>query len=467
MSLPRALRQHAAVPIARNRGVTLVIAMAVILIIASLLLVFARQMQTEALASRNHVEAVQARWIARGVVRAIVADLSQSIEIGERPQLTLIDEDAGVLGGGVYWILQPGDDSTSAQSFGLVREAGKLNLNTALADTLLPLPTMTAEIAAAIVDWRDSDSDLSENGAESAYYLAQPARYNAKNDAFETVDELLLVRGVDRQVLDGEDVNRNGVLDASENDADLSYPADDGDGRLERGLRRYVTVYSSEQTVTMDGLPQVNVNQAPLEEIQAALRQALQQQRADALAVQFVAARPMRNLLEGYLRAGVTEAEAQAIADRLTTFAGDTQVGLVDVTAAPAVVLDALPGLEQGDGDKLVAARAALADQPHALMWMVDAIGRDKAVAAADYLTTRNFQFSADIVAVSPGGRAFCRLYVVIDAARAGDADGLRVVYAQDLTALGWPLQPQILDAMRQGMAAQEVAATFGAKAGS
>ena len=441
----------------RQRGVTLVVAMAVILIIASLLLVFARQMQTEAQASRNHVEASQARWIARGVVQAILADLNASVEAGERPTLTLIEEDAGVLGGGAYWIIKPNNDSTSEQSFGLVREAGKLNLNTASVDMLLPLPQMTDEIAAAIVDWRDSDSDITENGAESSYYLAQSGRYNAKNDAFETVDELLLVRDVDSEVL-------NGVLDASENDAGESYPPDNGDGRLELGVRRYVTVYSNEPTVRVDGSPQVDVNQAPVEEIQDALREALEQARADALATQLLAARPMRNLLEGYLRAGVTEEEAQAIGDRLTTLTGESQVGLVDATAAPATVLDALPGLEVGDGDKLVAARAALADEPHSLLWMVDAIGEQKAVAAADLLTTRNFQFSADIVAVSPGGRAFCRLYVVIDVV---PDDGPRVVYAQDLTALGWPLDGQILTQLRQGTPAEDVAEAFGAKTGS
>ena len=42
------------------------------------------------------------------------------------------------------------------------------------------------------------------------------------------------------------DANRNGLLDANENDADAAAPGDNRDGKLDRGLAPFVTVYSQE-----------------------------------------------------------------------------------------------------------------------------------------------------------------------------------------------------------------------------
>ena len=108
--------------------------------------------------------------------------------------------------------------------FGLVDEASKLNLNTATADMLAMLPGMTVEFAAAIVDWRDNDSTPSENGAEDEVYQRLDPPRRCKNGPFESIDELRLVYGATPELLHGEDANRNGILDANENDGDVSLP---------------------------------------------------------------------------------------------------------------------------------------------------------------------------------------------------------------------------------------------------
>ena len=77
---------------------------------------------------------------------------------------------------------------------------------------------MTDEIAAAIIDWIDQD-DNTESGAETDYYATLDPPYAAKNGPFDTIEELLLVKGVTPEILYGEDANRNGVLDPNENDA--------------------------------------------------------------------------------------------------------------------------------------------------------------------------------------------------------------------------------------------------------
>jgi general secretion pathway protein K len=45
-------------------------------------------------------------------------------------------------------------------------------------------------IADAVVDWLDVDDTPRAGGAESAYYLSLPYAYRAKNDLFDTLDEL-------------------------------------------------------------------------------------------------------------------------------------------------------------------------------------------------------------------------------------------------------------------------------------
>src|SRR5690606_37035843 len=124
----------------------------------------------------------------------------------------------------------------------------------------LPLPGMTPEIAAAIVDWRDEDSEVEPGGAESETYSLKNPPYECKNGPFETVEELRLVHGVTWELLYGEDVNRNGVLDANENDGDRSYPPDNGDGVLQFGLLEYVTVYSRIPNTGESGQPRINVS---------------------------------------------------------------------------------------------------------------------------------------------------------------------------------------------------------------
>ena len=57
-----------------------------------------------------------------------------------------------------------------------------------------------ASLADAFVDWLDNDETPRVGGAESNYYLSLPRPYKAKNDLFDTVEEILLVRGVTHEI---------------------------------------------------------------------------------------------------------------------------------------------------------------------------------------------------------------------------------------------------------------------------
>ncbi len=61
---------------------------------------------------------------------------------------------------------------------------------------LLTVLEIDPSLADAVVDWLDVDDTSRVGGAESSYYLSLPYPYQAKNDLFDTLDELRLVRGM-------------------------------------------------------------------------------------------------------------------------------------------------------------------------------------------------------------------------------------------------------------------------------
>ncbi|MBA4030125.1 MAG: hypothetical protein C0478_04415 [Planctomyces sp.] len=163
----------------------------------------------------------------------------------------------------------PQDVALYGVRYGVVDESGKLNLNRLpalkltdeeLSALLMSVPNMTEEIAAAIRDWIDTDEETLPNGAESDYYETLAPPYTAKNGPLESLDELLLVRGVTPQLLYGEDANRNGLLDVSEADGDSSLPFDNGDTLLDQGWSAYFTVHSREKNKRPDGTAKIYLN---------------------------------------------------------------------------------------------------------------------------------------------------------------------------------------------------------------
>ena len=172
---------------------------------------------------------------------------------------------------------------TFEQRFGVIDEGGKLNVNSLIAldptgellyNALMKLPGMLAEVADAIVDWVDADDDARASGAESAYYLSLPTPYKAKNGPLNSLDELLLVKGVTPYSLYGGDTNRNGVQDDGEPDAT-------------RGLADYLTVYGRELNVDMTGTARIYLNGDDLDTLGKQLAGAV----GDELATYVVAAK--------------------------------------------------------------------------------------------------------------------------------------------------------------------------------
>jgi type II secretory pathway component PulK len=142
----------------------------------------------------------------------------------------------------------------------VIDEGGKLNINAlitqdktgvVLYNALMKLPNMTEDIAAAIVDWVDADdnagsaSNGASSGAEDAYYMALANPYHCKNGPLNSLDELLLVKGVTPQLLYGSDQNQNGLSDEA-----------NGTG-LTRGWSDYLTING--RTIAVDSTGQLKI----------------------------------------------------------------------------------------------------------------------------------------------------------------------------------------------------------------
>jgi competence ComEA-like helix-hairpin-helix protein len=121
---------------------------------------------------------------------------------------------------------------------------------------------MTSEIVTAILDWRDDDNAVTPGGAEAEYYVSLRPPYLPRNGPFQTTRELLMVRGVSRDLFFGEDANQNGLLDAEEDDGNESYPPDNKDGVLDSGWSGILTVDSAVENKNAAGQDRVNVQTA-------------------------------------------------------------------------------------------------------------------------------------------------------------------------------------------------------------
>ena len=425
-------------------GSVLIVTIWIVLVLAGMILVLARRIRVDALSTANSIAAMQAESVVNGAIEYILSEVSDSASESTVNYDTNPFE-AMQIGDGFFWVIRPNLSDDRNIDYGLKDEAGKINLNSASLEMLLKLPGMTSEWANAIIDWRDTDSEVTPGGAESEYYLLLEEPYNCKNSPLETIEEILLVKGARQDYLYGEDINRNGILETNEDDAQQSEPSDNSNGRLDPGFLNYVTVYSYE---TNQGMNQkVNVNSL---QNQQQIFQIISQVIGESNAVQIMpdirANAPHQNIIDFYFNTGMEYEDFIKIEDKFTTSNNDERQGLVNINSAPAEVLLCLPGLEQSDVDQIVTKRASLEDDSGSLLWITNIISKEKAIAIGSFITNTSYQYGADIVAVSGDGRVFRRYYIIIDTAQ-GNA---KVKYRQSLTHLGWPLEQEALETLRQ-----------------
>jgi type II secretory pathway component PulK len=455
---------------ASRRGSVLIIVLWIAFGLVSLALYFADTANFELRAADNRLAAADADMAIDGAVRYLTSYLSNVATNGVVPDITTYSNAAVAVGDSHFWLI--GRDTNNPVGpgtlcFGFVDEASKINLNCATSNQIIWLPEITQDLVNGILDWRGTNGP---GVTDANYEMLQPA-YQCKNAPFETVDELRLVYGSDMDLLVGEDANRNGILDGSENDANQN-------GMVDPGILEYVTVYTQEPNST-NSASMVNISSlsttsdGPLRSLlttnfgstratqilqslglgtataatsrtgSSAATAAASAGRTGAAATPTAAATTVvfTSPLQFYVRSGMTTAEFAQVFTNFTMTNGPYLLGRVNINTAPAPVLTCLLDGDTAAAQAVVNYRVANPNNLTSIAWIIDALGQTYAsdlpsLEAGDYITTQSYQFSADVAALGPYGRGYRRVRFVFDTSNGSP----RIIYRQDLTHLGWAL---------------------------
>lgn len=167
---------------------------------------FCFSMKNEVDSARLIKDEAQAYYIANA---GIAAGLKKIIgdETGKRAKGKDIKEEDQNLTWRVNTVIQPQSFANGTYTIDIGNESGKVNLNYASRDLLRILfSSLKLEedqckiIVDSILDWRDADALHRLNGAENDYYQSLFEPYKCRDGFFRYKDELLLVRGITKEL---------------------------------------------------------------------------------------------------------------------------------------------------------------------------------------------------------------------------------------------------------------------------
>jgi competence ComEA-like helix-hairpin-helix protein len=342
---------------------------------------------------KNYGDRVQAHYLAlAGVERAkaiIYQDLQARQQAAKNHSGALYDDAKDFenvpLGRGRFQVFRRAPEAEGGGIiYGIADQESRLNLNTASANQFTNLDGMTADILAAIVAWRTpattnpapTSATPAAGGANADYYLSLRPPYLPRNGPFQTVRELLMVRGVTPQLLLGSDVNQNGFLDRDDDPADQDPRGPRPPPARQPGWAALLTVTDTDKDVGADGQPRVNPQTAdqttlttvagitqPIAQAIVSYRNQNRLQTLDDLLSVTAQTQGGGNSRNGAQNNSspsggsqnssgnsgpsvISQDLLEQIADHLTLAGGDQQ-GLINLNTAPLEVLICLPGVDR------------------------------------------------------------------------------------------------------------------------
>jgi general secretion pathway protein K len=239
----------------------LVIVLWVLTLLSVIVLEFCFSMRTELNVTRHYKEETQLYFYAQGGVHRAIAELiyrndpaihnqrnpdqgpnNLQIKIEKGEGAPVMEEEWRTDGRPYPVRFRSGEAEVRVRS-----EAGRINLNKASDQLLKRVIKYFVEIGEqrdiiidSIQDWRDKDDLHRLNGAEDSHYQSLPEPYNCKNGDFDTVEELLLVRGITPELFYGKRSKNQG----------------EGEERVTFGLKDIFTVFSSATQVDLNAASQ-------------------------------------------------------------------------------------------------------------------------------------------------------------------------------------------------------------------
>lgn len=278
----------------KKRGIVLFVVMVVIVMISLAGLSFVLTMSTENKAVHlrgDELQIEQAAASGEELIKALCEQSRQDRQDAggwyENPELfsavVVVDDEYGDHRAR-FSVVSPRieEQQVTGLRFGLENESARLNLAVlpewekqqegAALSSLMNLPEMSESIASAILDWIDADETPRRFGAESPYYLSRRVPYGPRNGVPTSLEELLLVRDVSRELLFGADLNFNYTVEQEES----QFAGDQSGGSLVGSRLPWaslLTVHSAERNQGFAGQVRINLNEKDLQKLHQQLNQ--------------------------------------------------------------------------------------------------------------------------------------------------------------------------------------------------
>ncbi len=407
--------------------------------------------------ARHEGDVVQAHYLALAGIEKAKALLAQDARDRKRSARAhsseLQDSPANfrdvALGRGRFSVLRhAGPGSAGGWAHGVSDEEGRLNVNVAATNELLRLPGMTADAAAGIVDWRDADHAVTPGGAEADHYSSLSPPYVPRDGPFQSLRELLMVRGVTPAMLFG-----------SERGVDRHSGGSGNPDLRTAGWEDVLTTVSAVRNVNAAGQDRVNIQTADEKTLggvagispeiaKAIVARRGQNQFQSILDLLDVTPAPASGNVDvnalargrGRGNAGnnanpggprlVDEDLLQRIADDITTVDDETLKGPINVNAAGVDVLACLPGIDRPLAQAIVNFRSSSGPIPNvAALLRVPGMNRQLLGPILPRITTRSETYRILAEGVVPGRETRRRIEAIV---RIGTPDVTTLAYRED-----------------------------------
>ena len=240
-------------PTSEKGGVALILVVWVLVILIVIVGEFSYSMRTELNIMRNFKEEEEAYQLALSGIELAKIEI---IAANNSPYVYLNEDGIMVFGNKDENPLREGKIEKGSFTYTITDEDRKLNINNATIQQLKFIIqsagveiTDVDTIVDSIVDWRDTNDLHMLNGAEEDYYQSLEKPYSCKDGPFDVVNELMLVKGVTREIFYG---SSRRVESTTGDEEEIKY----------KGVEQYFTSWGSNA---------VNINTAPETVLEAVL----------------------------------------------------------------------------------------------------------------------------------------------------------------------------------------------------
>lgn len=226
----------------RAKGVALIMVLWVIAILSVVALEFSFGMRTEANMARHFKDEIYLYGLAEaGLYRTVLELIYKHHPILQQKRRAMKEgvppEKEEWITDGRPYLLRFSQGRCEVR---VMAEDGKININLVSESLLRKIignmgleDEARDEVISSIMDWRDPDDFYRLNGAENDYYRSLPDPYDCKNGNLDSIEELLLIKGVTRELFYGKIKKEDG-------------------GRERVGLKDLFSVYSFGEQIDLN-----------------------------------------------------------------------------------------------------------------------------------------------------------------------------------------------------------------------